>query len=403
MLWSDPQEEDGIQPNHRGTGIVFGPDIAREFLKRYNLKYLIRSHQPVERGVQTQDCGDDCFVVTVFSTANYPNGEGSNNGGVIHLDKEGNCNSVEFKFGGGIDYTQTIQSILSETATTILNYHRVLWHDTQRDEKVIENDRSLEEILRTYVADKSDALGDYFGAVEDKDGLVTKLQWAVAMEDVLDLKDVQWTELQPTLAPSLPDRDDYIDWRAYLRKNASEVTLDALRDDQLTVLRDYKEKLMTILDFLDKEGSGKVSQGVFNTAIEMLNQQYLPKNRKVTEPGKVFHVLDSAGEGVIHLADLNTMLTESQILALMIQILGYKQMSALQQNHGGLTAAFKLMDTDKNGSIDRNEFIAGVELLNKRLSSENQIHSIDQLFNILDVEGAGRIDITRFSQLFQSL
>jgi serine/threonine-protein phosphatase 5 len=74
MLWSDPQDDDGIKPNHRGTGIVFGPDVSREFLKRYKLKYLIRSHQPVERGVQIQDCGDEYFVVTVFSTANYPNG-----------------------------------------------------------------------------------------------------------------------------------------------------------------------------------------------------------------------------------------------------------------------------------------------------------------------------------------
>jgi Ca2+-binding EF-hand superfamily protein len=402
MLWSDPQDEDGIKPNHRGTGIVFGPDISREFLKRYNLKYLIRSHQPVEKGVQTQACGDNCFVVTVFSTANYPNGEGSNNGGVIHLDNEGNCNSVEFRFGGGIDYSRTIQSILSGTAETILNYHRVLWHDTQRDEKGNDNERSLEELLRSYVADRRDSLEGYFRAVEDKAGLITKLQWCVAMEDVLDLKDVRWTELQPTLAPTVPDDDNYIDWRAYLKKNANEVTLDALQDKQLVVLRDYKDKLMTIFEFLDKEGTGKVTKEVFESAIQLLNRQYVPKNRKITEPEKVFKVLDSAREGTIDLKELNAMLTESQMLALMCQTLGLKQMAVLQQHHEGLTAAFKVMDTEKLGSIDRQAFVAGVELLNKRLPSDNNLHSIDQLFNLLDMEGSGKVDINQFSQLFQS-
>lgn len=403
MLWSDPQEEDGIKPNHRGTGIVFGPDISREFLKRYGLKYLIRSHQPVERGVQTQDCGDDCFVVTVFSTANYPNGEGSNNGGVIHLDKEGHCNAVEFKYGGGLDYSHTIQSLLSGTAETILNYHRVLWHDAQRDEKPTDNERSLEELLRSYVADKRDDLEVYFEAVEDNDGLISKLQWAIAMEDVLDLKDVRWAELQPSLAPTIAGNDDCIDWRAYLKKNASEVTLDALQDKQLAVLRDYKDKLVKIFDYYKKDLTSKVSQDEFEAAIQMLNRQYVPKHRRIREPEKIFKVLDATKEGTIELKDLYTMLTESQILALMCQTLGLKQMTVLQQNHEGLTAAFRVMDTDKVGTIDRQAFVAGVELLNKRLPGDNQLHSIDQLFNLLDMNGTGRVDINQFSQLFQSL
>lgn len=42
LLWSDPSLEKGITSNSRGIGIKFGEDITCEFLKKSELKFLIR-------------------------------------------------------------------------------------------------------------------------------------------------------------------------------------------------------------------------------------------------------------------------------------------------------------------------------------------------------------------------
>lgn len=50
LLWSDPREEDGIDPNPRGFGCLFGPDVTRDFLEANGLLYIIRSHECVPSG-----------------------------------------------------------------------------------------------------------------------------------------------------------------------------------------------------------------------------------------------------------------------------------------------------------------------------------------------------------------
>lgn len=46
MLWSDPQHNEGCQPNGlRGAGTYFGPDVTQKFLQKYKLVFLVRSHE----------------------------------------------------------------------------------------------------------------------------------------------------------------------------------------------------------------------------------------------------------------------------------------------------------------------------------------------------------------------
>ena len=44
-LWSDPQPTPGRAPSKRGVGLSFGPDVTANFLKRNNLKMVVRSHE----------------------------------------------------------------------------------------------------------------------------------------------------------------------------------------------------------------------------------------------------------------------------------------------------------------------------------------------------------------------
>ena len=56
----------------RGTGVLFGPDVAQRFLERSSLSLIVRSHEQVLEGFDWP-YGDQQHLVTVFSASNYAN------------------------------------------------------------------------------------------------------------------------------------------------------------------------------------------------------------------------------------------------------------------------------------------------------------------------------------------
>lgn len=85
VLWSDPSMKPGLSPNKdRGIGLLWGPDCTEEFLKTFNLKLIIRSHEgPDARekrpGLGGMDVGytidhvvPSGKLITVFSAPDYP-------------------------------------------------------------------------------------------------------------------------------------------------------------------------------------------------------------------------------------------------------------------------------------------------------------------------------------------
>jgi len=83
LIWSDPQPFNGRSPSKRGVGYSFGPDITQAFLKRNNLKLLVRSHEVKDEGYLVEHGGK---TITIFSAPNYCDSMG-NKGAFIHFDK----------------------------------------------------------------------------------------------------------------------------------------------------------------------------------------------------------------------------------------------------------------------------------------------------------------------------
>ena len=70
-LWNDPFDVPGEGANRtRGTGMLFGPDVARAFLVREGLSLLVRSHEQVMNGFEWPYAEENA-VLTVFSASNY--------------------------------------------------------------------------------------------------------------------------------------------------------------------------------------------------------------------------------------------------------------------------------------------------------------------------------------------
>jgi len=91
ILWSDPMSFNGIEfNNRRGTGILYGHDVIREFLKENSIELLVRSHE----GPDTRDELNEGYAIdvpgaciTVFSAPNYCNGQYKNKGAYLQFDK----------------------------------------------------------------------------------------------------------------------------------------------------------------------------------------------------------------------------------------------------------------------------------------------------------------------------
>ncbi|CAM8900026.1 unnamed protein product [Rhodiola kirilowii] len=85
VLWSDPSMTPGLSPNNeRGIGLLWGPDCTELFLKNFQLKLIIRSHEGPDarekrKGLLGMDQGytidhevDSGKLITIFSAPDYP-------------------------------------------------------------------------------------------------------------------------------------------------------------------------------------------------------------------------------------------------------------------------------------------------------------------------------------------
>ena len=80
-----------------------GLDVVRSFCEAHGLRRLVRSHQLCAIGWERHDCGGDVELFTVFSSADYPAGEGFNRGAVLRVidGADGGVEALEFESGCG--------------------------------------------------------------------------------------------------------------------------------------------------------------------------------------------------------------------------------------------------------------------------------------------------------------
>ncbi|KAL9366097.1 hypothetical protein Peur_037296 [Populus x canadensis] len=85
VLWSDPTMKSGLSPNtERGIGLLWGPDCTEDFLKKFELKLIIRSHEGPDAREKRPGLGgmDEGYtidhvvpsgkLITLFSAPDYP-------------------------------------------------------------------------------------------------------------------------------------------------------------------------------------------------------------------------------------------------------------------------------------------------------------------------------------------
>jgi len=95
LVWSDPEEVDGMTPSNRGAGYLFGASVVREFVEVNSLDLVSRSHQLVQEGYKYFFPPDN-FLVTVWSAPNYCYRCG-NIAAIMQVDEKLNRNFLTFE------------------------------------------------------------------------------------------------------------------------------------------------------------------------------------------------------------------------------------------------------------------------------------------------------------------
>ena len=329
ILWSDPSPDDtdGIIPSPRGAGVEFGPDILFEFLERYpGLKYIIRAHEPVEEGSQLWETitEDGRGVVTVFSTAAYPYGEGTNLGAVLELNEynpnpeDGNEDQNDTSYYETLTFEYEVFEAEEEDESDEVDLEALKRQmmgasassddgedetkEQEKEERKKKNDTKdnkkddpYYDMLKSIVDQNGPKLAKAFrkaaGEHSDDKRLVTVTEWVTIMSEELDLQEVPWVEMQPELLPVVETDEmsgtEYVEWQPFLNKylsssnqvTVSMINMDGLSADQLSLLQEHREKFLNIFKLLDVDESGTISEEEFLVGIDTLNRELPPGQR----------------------------------------------------------------------------------------------------------------------------
>ena len=301
LVWSDPSYDDGLHTNESrgGAGFIFGPDVARAWLERQGLRYLVRSHQVKPDGWEAIDCGGGTAVYTVFSAADYPRGEGFNSGAVLRLAGE-ECEASEFSIddGGATGERGDADGGEAELAVLISTHkHR---------------------LAEAFVAADPDGRlePDAWARILDAE-LEVGLDW-VALREHLAVPTIQRASRGPDGSMELTDTG-LVDTRRWLnsfdgvalrQRQTGKLAPPSDGSESATVAAVFAQHavLLTVFQHLDTDHSGTVSREEFLTGVEMLNAR-LPPKRQLRDGENVFSLLDLDGNGELELEEFRLAFT----------------------------------------------------------------------------------------------
>ncbi|PNI82832.1 PPEF2 isoform 2 [Pan troglodytes] len=234
ILWSDPMAQEGCKANTiRGGGCYFGPDVTQQLLQKYNLQFVIRSHECKPEGYEF--CHNR-KVLTIFSASNYYE-VGSNRGAYVKLGPALTPHIVQYQ-ANKVTHTLTMRQRISRVEESAL--------------------RALREKL---FAHSSDLLSEFKKHDADKVGLITLSDWAAAVESVLHLG-LPWQMLRPQLVNS--SADNMLEYKSWLKNLAKEqLSRENIQSSLLETLYRNRSNLETIFRIIDSDHSGFISLDEF--------------------------------------------------------------------------------------------------------------------------------------------
>ena len=273
LMWSDPVMSlgDDVEPNFmRHAGTLFGPAVAKRWLKAQGFRLLIRSHQCVADGWQKLDCGEGYELITVFSASNY--GGSGNYGAVLTLQ------------AGGV-------------------YLPVQWEPEAASSNIqLQNKKELVALICKHKKQLRDEF-KHWDMANAGSGVLTETQWVKTMQDVLQLS-VNWHVIRPTLVDLTADGG--ICYESFLDRFQVEVLVPGghhaiALSSTSTNFFNCSQELQAVLQLIDSDHSGTISMEEMRVACDLINPRLPPAQHMKAE--ELFALMDRDGNGEISLEE----------------------------------------------------------------------------------------------------
>ena len=266
-LWSDPNEFEVLSKNSRGSGVVFGPEVTRRFLKNNKLNMIVRSHECVRRGFDQPFSGAfKNLLCTVFSASNYCGG---------HNDAAYMTFSCHAMSNG--------HAISHSRSNLQFNVHHFNLSDAKQSLKAANHDNIREMILR-----KGRPLQQAFETCDVTcSKTVTMSQWSEIMQRVTNLK-ILWLTILKELSPECIN-GNLVHYALFLKslkktvEDSNSITVDSLYGQ--------RQKLETIFHFFDKNGDGTISREEFRKGCDFMNTT-LPQDQQLKDYDHILTLMD---------------------------------------------------------------------------------------------------------------
>ncbi|XP_045736938.2 serine/threonine-protein phosphatase with EF-hands 2 isoform X5 [Mirounga angustirostris] len=264
ILWSDPMAQEGCKANTvRGGGCYFGPNVTEQLLQKYNLQFLIRSHECKPEGYEFCHSRK---VLTIFSASNYYE-VGSNRGAYVKLGPALTPYIVQYQANKATHMLTMRQRIsrVEESALRSLR-EKLFAHSSHLLGEFKKHDADKTD-SKKYVGTKKSALQDT-GLISDKPtnhlvavGFISLSDWAEAVESVLRLG-LPWRMLRPQLVSS--SMDNTLEYKSWLEGLAKEqLSHENIQSSLLETLYRNRSNLETIFRIIDSDHSGFISLDEF--------------------------------------------------------------------------------------------------------------------------------------------
>uniref|UniRef100_A0A1B0G581 Serine/threonine-protein phosphatase n=1 Tax=Glossina morsitans morsitans TaxID=37546 RepID=A0A1B0G581_GLOMM len=280
MMWSDPQHINGCVPNvSRGAGTYFGPDITSQFLNKYKLQLLVRSH---ECKVDGYEFNHNDLLVTIFSASNYY-AIGSNRGAYMKLNFKLEPHFVQF--------------ISAASKTRELSI---------RQRVGIVEASALRGLVARLRAKRLDLELEFLKNDPLNTGIITISEWCEAMENATHLG-LSWRLLRQRLAPPSPNQaESEVNYLVTLHLLDTDTMIKAEELETSVADSLYKnvKSLEAIFHIIDADHSGFISLSEFTAAIDLL-EQHLPGVNQREHLLRMCHLMDLNNDGAV---DLNEFL-----------------------------------------------------------------------------------------------
>ena len=383
-LWSDPVDNiTGCSASTRGAGVDFGKDRTHAFLRKNSLSLMIRSHQCVEEGFSVMH---NERVITVFSASRYC-GKLTNKGAYVTLNYSLGVEMQQY-------YAHSMEDIRFKTQP------RKLTVKAQSDTNMC--DDMVQMAMERIVNQRSELYRLFMALDPDRTGTISRVQWADTMAKSLEgMEDVPFLTLQSKMC-ALDDngRVLYID---FLERYKIEFMSDVLAEGRTfgdQIIEDLCLKIHAAMGgcnaeqafkLFDVDNSGEIDYDEFVGTMKRLDcgltdDQIFELNRG----------MDNDQDQVVDMSEFLERF-ESVFDAINEENGTFNNIRQLAKSlnkeiDGGLEAAFKSVDSDGSGRLNRSAFESLIKIPHDALSHLST-EDIGNIFGTLDRSCSGLVSL----------